>query len=417
MQGNTANEVIIVGGGIVGICSALSLIESKVSVTLIEQNDPGQGASFGNAGTISPWSIIPQAIPGLWTKLPGMVLSKYGAAGVSPLHALSYLPWLMRFLKLCNTESVYRVANSMHILCAESIELYRHHLHGTGHEDLLQDSMYVHAFRNPDEATVSSLGNAIRADKGAEIERIDSSELRRIEPALSHEFKAAILIHGQARALDPGKIGAVLSEKFQKSGGSIVRASVNQLTRKNDSGWIVQTDNDNFSTPKVVVSAGAWSADLLRPLGIRVPLAAERGYHLSFNHANIHLNNSVMDIENHVVASSMSPGLRVAGIADFAKPDSPANVRHYATLRQCARSMIPDLGANEVSEWMGVRPSFPDSLPLIEEIPGQSGLFAAFGHSHYGMMMAPKTGQIVADLVTGALTNQDISDFGSQRFE
>ncbi|MFD1160771.1 NAD(P)/FAD-dependent oxidoreductase [Roseovarius aestuarii] len=416
MPGTTVSEVVIVGGGIIGICSALSLLDNGVSVTLIERDDPGQGASFGNAGTISPWSIVPQAVPGLWKKLPRMVFGKYGAAGISIRHAPGYLPWFFRFLRLCNAKSAAHVSDAMYILCNESIELYQQHLSGTGHEDLIQDSMYVHAFRRLDEASINSFGNQLRLAKGAQVERIDGAELRRLEPALSPEFKAAILIHGQARALDPGRIGTVLSEKFQKAGGRIVRASARKLERQADGAWTIRTDQDTYSAPKVVISAGAWSAELLRPLGFRVPLAAERGYHLSYASTGVHLNNSIMDAENHVVANGMTPGLRIAGIADFAKPDSPPNPRHFSTLRHCARSMIPDLGSSDASEWMGVRPSFPDSLPVIEEVPGQRGLFAAFGHSHYGLMMAPKTGQIVASLVTGPPLNQDISVFGSQRF-
>lgn len=416
MSGTTAPEVIIVGGGIVGICTALSLIESGASVTLIERDDPGQGASFGNAGIISPWSVVPQAVPGLWKTIPGMILGKYGAAGISLWHSLEYFPWFVRFLKHCNEDTSRHVSKAMYVLCAETIELYQQLLCGTGHEDLVQDSMYVHAFRDPDAASVDSLGNRLRIERGASIERIDGAELRRIEPALSSKFSAAIVIRGQARAIDPGRIGVVLSEKFQKLGGKIVRAVVQKLEARQDGGWTVNTDHGAYSTQKVVISAGAWSAELLRPLGINVPLAAERGYHLNFADSDIRLNNSVMDAENHIVASSMTPGLRIAGIADFASPDSPPNPRHFETLRHNAKLMIPDLNDVGSSVWMGVRPSFPDSLPLIEQLPGKNGLFAAFGHSHYGMMMAPKTGQIIAGLVTGTPANQDISVFGSQRF-
>lgn len=416
MSGIEQSEVIIVGGGIVGICSALSLIESGVSVTLIDRDPPGQGASFGNAGTISPWSVVPQAVPGLWKKLPGMIFGKHGAAGISLRHAPGYFPWFVKFLKHCNEDSTRRVSDAMHVLCAESIDLYQQHLRGTGHEDLIKDSMYVHAFRNPDAANVDSLGNRLRIEKGASIERIDGDELRRIEPALSSRFRAAILIRGQARALDPGRIGQVLSEKFQKAGGEIVRAVVRKLDARQGGGWTVNTDQGAYSAQKVVISAGAWSAELLQPLGYKVPLAAERGYHLNFAKPGIRLQNSIMDAENHIVASSMTPGLRVAGIADFANPASPPNPRHFATLRHHTKSMFPDLDDVGSSEWMGIRPSFPDSLPLIEELPGKGELFAAFGHSHYGMMMAPKTGQIVARLVTGSPANQDILMFGSQRF-
>lgn len=417
MQEVQKPDVTVIGGGIVGICSALSLLEEGLTVALVERNEPGQGASFGNAGTISPWSIIPQSVPGIWKKLPGMLLGRHGAAGISLRHAPGYLPWLIRFLRLSDPDSVRRIADSMHVLCAESIQLYQKHLKSTGREDLVRDSMYVHVYRRAEDVSLRSLGNSIRSDKGASLEQIDGAELRKIEPALSTDFKAAVLIHGQMRALNPGEIGTVLSKKFQSLGGRLIRANVKGLSRAETGGWTVQTEQGSIETAKVVVSAGAWSAKLLRPLGVRVPLAAERGYHLSFPNTGLTLNNSVMDAENHVVANAMEPGLRIAGIADFAGPDSPPNPKHYATLRYCASAMIPDLGTHKAEEWMGVRPSFPDSLPLIEELPNHSGLFAAFGHSHYGLMMAPKTGQLVAHLVAKRPTNIDLSVFGSARFK
>ncbi len=154
----------------------------------------------------------------------------------------------------------------------------------------------------------------------------------------------------------------------------------------------------------------------LKPFGIKVPLAAERGYHVSYPGTSIEVGHSVMDVDGHVIASSMENGLRVAGIAEFSTADSPANAARVETIRRIAVSMFPDLHGQDFEHWMGVRPSFPDSLPLIEELPGQSGLFAAFGHSHFGLMMAPKTGKIIADLVSGNPHNVDLSVFGSKRF-
>ena len=153
MTGGDANsqpryDVAIVGGGIIGICSALSLVERGMSVALIDRDQPGQGASYGNAGVISPWSIVPQAMPGVWRKLPGMILRSDGPASVSPRRMLRYLPWLVRFLGAARPENARRNSDAMHLLCSDGPDLYRHHLKGTGHEHLVQDSYYVHASRD-----------------------------------------------------------------------------------------------------------------------------------------------------------------------------------------------------------------------------------------------------------------------------
>jgi D-amino-acid dehydrogenase len=408
-------RVAVVGGGIVGICSALALLEAGHRVTLIERNNPGQGASFGNAGVISPWSIVPQAMPGIWKTIPSMLLRPYGPAGVSLAHSLRYLPWLARFLKEAQGGRAQANSDAMSELCNDAVTLYRQLLQGTGHEDLIADSTYIHAFRNAKSADPKGLGYRMRIERGAEIERIGSDELRRLEPALSHDFEAALLIKGQARARNPGKIGEVLAQKIVKLGGQLLRATVTDLSKTED-GWEVKTDNGEVFADKVVLAAGAWSPKLMEKFGVKVPLAAERGYHVSFENSGLSLNNSIMDVDGHAVASSMDGGLRVAGIAEFSGVDTPPNPRRIKTVLRTAISMFPDLEGQAYESWMGVRPSFPDSLPILDKIADQPGLIGAFGHSHYGLMMAPQSGRIVASLVSGVPLNIDVSPYFSCRF-
>jgi D-amino-acid dehydrogenase len=166
----------------------------------------------------------------------------------------------------------------------------------------------------------------------------------------------------------------------------------------------------------VVVTAGAWSARILRPLGLRLPLQAERGYHVVFPEAEAELRNSVMDTDAKIVASSMEMGLRAAGTAEFGDADAPADPARAAAVERALRGLVPRVGQGRVETWMGVRPSFPDSLPVIGEMPGMAGLYGGFGHSHWGFMMAPKTGDMLADLVTGARVNMDLSAYSADRF-
>ncbi|WP_373635345.1 NAD(P)/FAD-dependent oxidoreductase [Yoonia sp. SS1-5] len=408
-------RVGVIGGGIVGICSALALREAGHAVTVIERHQPGQGTSSGNAGVISPWSIAPQAMPGIWRAIPGMVLRPYGAAGVALSHGPRYLKWLVRFLREARPARVAANANAMHVLCDDSPALYRQLLAGTGHENLIADSMYVHAFRDPGSADINALGYRLRIEKGADVEQIGGDALRQLEPALSRAFKSAILIKGQARALDPGKIGAVLADKLVSQGGQIEQGTVSALSQQ-DHGWSVVTDAQTHIFDKVVLAAGAWSAKLLAPLGIKVPLAAERGYHVAYPDTGLTLNNSIMDVAGHAVASSMNGALRVAGIAEFAGTETPPNPRRIEAVRRTAVAMFPELEGQRFDSWMGVRPSFPDSLPILDEVAGRPGLICAFGHSHYGLMMAPKTGRFVASLASGLPQNINTAAYSASRF-
>ncbi|NIZ63341.1 FAD-binding oxidoreductase [Sedimentitalea sp. CY04] len=410
-----ALDVTVLGAGIVGICTALSLIEKGLRVRLVDRDAPGQATSFGNAGIISPWSVVPQSMPGLWKQVPGMLLDPLGPVAVKP----SYLPqlahWGLRFMREGSKSRIPAISDAMELLNHDCVTLFRQHLAGTGREDLVRDSLYVHAFRNSDSANLSDIGYVMRREKGARLERIEAADLHDLEPALSPEFQAAVLIHDQARALAPGEIGTVLADKFRTLGGEIQRQEVTAI-RPEDGGWAYDTAEGPCRSHKLVLAMGVWSTTLLKPLGIRIPMQAERGYHVSFQDPGIALNHSVMDMDMKFVASSMNDGLRVAGTAEFAGLDAPPNQKRLDGLIQLTRSMLPGLNESDIQTWSGQRPSLPDSLPCIGEINGFPGLIAAFGHSHYGLMMAPKTGRIVADLVVETPANTDLSPFRPNRF-
>ena len=408
-------HVTVIGAGVVGICTALSLAEKGVAVRLVDRAEPGQGASYGNAGVVAPHSIVPNAAPGLWKKLPGWLLSKDGPVRIRPEHALRFIPWGLRALKHSGEAEVRRIAAAMEVLNRDNVALYRRHLAGTGHEGLIQDSMYVYAYRDGAAARLDGLDAEVRQSLGAKMIRLSQGELRELEPDLAPEFEVALAVVEQGRATNPGRVGQVLTEKLVRLGGEVIRADVKGLARAGD-GWRVETSAGAFESAKVVVTAGAWSARLLAPLGLKLPLQAERGYHVVFPETEARLRNSVMDTDAKIVASTMEMGLRAAGTAEFGDADAPPDPARAAAVERALRRLVPGIGAGRLETWMGVRPSFPDSLPVIGELPGLKGLYGGFGHSHWGFMMAPKTGAMLADLVTGARVNMDLSAYSAARF-
>lgn len=407
--------VTIVGAGIIGICCALSLINRGVPVRLIDRAEPGQETSYGNAGVISPWSIIPIALPGTWKKVPSMLLSSDRPLTVKTSFWPKMIPWGLNFLFTANEKSVRHRADAMRLLCEPSVELFKQHLQGTGFEDLIADSYYVHAFRNKDKVSTSALDYQIRKEKGCELELLEQSELAKLEPSLSSEFKAAILIKGQARALTPGRIAEVLTEKAQSLGVEVLNLDIKEI-KKNEQSWDVIGQDKTVKSKKVIIAAGVWSKELLKPLGVELPLVAERGYHMQFADAGIQINHSIMDVDAKIVASSMQDGMRLAGAAEFADPEHSPDESREALLTRQAKTMFPDLQTNQPSFWMGRRPSFHDSLPVLGEFQEHKGLFAAFGHSHYGLMMAPKTGEVLAEHITNDSAKTDLSPFSYKRF-
>lgn len=407
--------VTILGAGAVGLCSALSLRARGMAVTVIDRGAPGQETSSGNAGIISPWSVIPQSLPGLWRSVPGLMFGRYRPLTVRPGLWPRFLPWAAAFLRNGSEAKLRRSAAAMELLCGPAIGLYRDHLRSSGHDDLVRDSIYVHAFRRADRQVLNNIDYRLRREIGAPLELIGQDALRRLEPALAPDFQAAVLIHDQARALSPGAIMTALAQKAAAMGVVFVRDQVQTLVPE-AGGWRIRGAAQDYTASHVVVALGIWSAGLMRGLGLRVPLMAERGYHLEYGD-EVQLTHSVMDMDAKFVASSMKTGLRVAGQAEFADVSAPPNPRIPAQMARQARAMLPGLRAAPQRRWMGARPSFPDSLPMIGPFARFPGLYAAFGHSHYGLMMAPQTGEYLAAMLSGAPVNADLSAFATDRFD
>ncbi len=385
-------------------------------VRVLDPDPPASGASHGNAGVISPWTCVPQSMPGLWRSVPKWLLDPEGPLVVRWRYAAQFLPWAVKFLRAGQAEKLPAIADAMSALNRPNIDLYRHHLRGTGQEHLVANSCYVHVYRRASAIDLNALAWRIRAERGVPMEVVDAATLREMEPALSRDYEAAVILRDQARALDPGGVGKALAEKARRMGANFERVSVERLEPRAGGGWRLTCNDGEREADLVVLAAGVWSARLLASLGVRVPLEAERGYHVVLRNPGITVNNSIMETERKFVASSMSAGVRCAGTAEFAGIDAAPDYRRAKVFQTLARRMFPGINAEDAEEWMGRRPSMPDSLPCIGPVPGQPDLLVAFGHSHYGFGMAPATGRIIANLANGTPPNVDLAPYRIDRF-
>ncbi len=409
-------DAIVVGAGIVGICCALALQDKGFAVRLIDRDAPATGASAGNAGIISPWSCVPQSMPGLWRQVPKWLLDPEGPVKLRWSYLRRLTPWLVAFLRSGRPERLPAIADAMFALNQPSLELYRSLLKGTGGENLVRDSYYIHLYRRAEDARLSDLSWRMRLERGSTLERVTGEELREIEPAVSPDYGAAILIKQQGRASDPGAIGRVLAREVERRGGIFLRGEVRALRPDGHGGAVVDSDAGALTASKIVIAAGAWSARLLAPLGLKVPLESERGYHLVFANPGVALSNTLSETDKKFAINPMDMGIRLAGTAEFAGLDAPPNYRRAEVFKRLARRVLPGINTQETSAWMGQRPSMPDSLPCLGPLPGLPNILAAFGHAHLGLTGAPMTGRIVAGLAAGAPPNIDLSAYRIERF-
>ena len=415
-QVDELSDVTVLGAGIIGVCCALHLQEKGLSVTIVDRLEPGEATSYGNAGVISPWSCVPQSMPGMWKSVPKWLLDPQGPvrAHLSILPRL--LPWSWSFFRNAQIDRLQAIADTMSYLVSDNPTAYRALLQGTGHEHLVRDSWNVSVFRGSGQPNLNDLAWKLRVDRGAPVEVVSRGELKEIERDLSDEYHSAVIFKDQARAYNPGKICKVLADKALQNGAKFVRGEVQNIRPLEAGGFDLAVDGQSVEAKKLVLCGGIWSDKLLRPLGIKLPLMAERGYHLEFQNPGVSLNNSLLDVTQKFIVSSMEGGIRSAGTAEFAPVDAPPNYKRADILEPLTKRMLPGLNTSDAKRWMGTRPSFPDNLPVIDRMPGFENLYGAFGHSHYGLGMAPGTGRLLAQIVTGTQPNTGIDGVSVARF-
>jgi D-amino-acid dehydrogenase len=416
MSEDRSRDAIVIGAGIVGICSALSLRERGFEVTVLDRVGPAEATSHGNAGVISPWSCVPQSMPGLWKSVPKWLLDPEGPLTVRWGYFPRMVPWLGRFLSAGALERLPAIADAMLAVNRPSLEMFQQHLAGTGEEALVRECYYLHVSRSASGANPNDVSWGLRRERNVPFDVLSGDEVREIEPALSRDIKAAIRIRQQGRTVNPGRLGKVLAAKAEAMGVGFPLAEVEGITPLPGGGYRVETKSGPREAGTVVLAAGVWSAKLLEPLGVKVSLEAERGYHLIFKDPGVSLTNSIMDADNKFVTSSMEMGIRSAGTAEFAGIDAAPNYQRAKVFAKHTKSLLPDLNIEPTEEWMGRRPSPPDSVPYIGEVPGYPRLYHGFGHGHLGLTGAPMTGRMIAAMASGEPLNIDMKPYRIDRF-
>lgn len=417
MPDTTSKEAIVVGAGIVGICAALALQDKGFEVSVIDRDGPAEATSYGNAGVISPWSCVPQSMPGLWKQVPKWLLHPEGPLAIRWSYVPRLTPWLIKFLQAGAAHRLPAIADAMLAVNRSSVDLYRQLLAGSGEESLVRDCFYLHVSRSVDGADADDLAWRLRRERGVPFEVLRDGEVQDLEPELSSQIKSAIAIKQQGRTVNPGRLGKVLAAKAEARGARFLRARVMRIVPASDAAYRIETDQGDHTTRTVILAAGAWSVRLLSELGVRVPLEAERGYHLIFKNPGVSLSHSIFDADNKFVASSMEMGVRSAGTAEFAGLDAAPNYRRARVFIRHTKMLLPNLSTDDREEWMGARPSTPDSVPYIGPVPGHPGVFCGFGHGHLGLTGAPMTGRMLAAQVTGEPLNMNMTAYRLDRFD
>ncbi len=409
------SHAVVVGAGIVGVSTGIWLRRAGLDVTLVDRLPPGEGTSHGNAGVLAACSMVPVTMPGLIRKAPGYLLDPAFPLYLRWGYLPKLLPWLTRYLAHANDTDTRRIARDLTPIVADSVSQHKSLVEDLGLSHWVTESDYCYAYTNRRDFEAEHYVWELRRDAGFEPDLIEGPDVQDYEPNISAHIQliAAMKEHGFIR--DPGGYVKALAKAFEEMGGTIRQCDVKDIDLSAGTARAIETTQGRIDCESLVLCTGVWSKPLMRKLGISVPLESERGYHLIYEDATGGPSRPTMIASGKFVATPMAQGVRCAGIVELGGVDAGPSNAPLALLRKQAHETFPNLNAKSEIEWLGHRPAPSDSLPLIGQI-GSSRVYTGFGHHHIGLTGGPKTGRLLAGLITDQPTNTDLSAYAPERF-
>jgi D-amino-acid dehydrogenase len=411
-----SDRIVVLGAGIVGVCTALALQRDGHAVTLVDRDEPGRGCSFGNGGIIHTGGCVPMAYPGILKSVPGMLLDPQGALVIRWRYLASLLPWLMKMLAAAHPKRVEEICQALAPLSTAAKKAYLPLLDEAGATGLLRDRGELYVYRTRQAFDAARWEIETRRRFGIPVETLEPGIIREMEPALSSDYRYAYYQPASAYVASPLKVVQSLANLFVRKGGEIRRADVRQTDPRAGGGALLRTASGDIEAPRFVLCAGAHSKPLAARFGANVPLESWRGYHIMVPHGDIGLRGVVVDGDMHFAATPMEDGIRVSGLIELASVHAPPNYRRADMFVKLAKRLLPAFPDEPASRWMGHRPGMPDTLPVIAPARGHRGVWFAFGHGQLGLTFGAVTGQLVSDMVAGRAPRIDITPYRAERF-
>ena len=409
-------SVIVIGAGMVGVSAALQLQRSGHQVTLIDREGPAGGTSFGNAGILASSSVIPVTTPGILRKAPGMVLNPLQPLFLRWRYLPRLLPWLVPYLRHANSDDVLRIAEALSPVIGQSLQDHQDLAAGTKAERWIKPCEYTYMFKDRSYFDADQAMWDIRRRLGFRWVEYAGDELAKQDPFLSDSHHFAIALQDHGMILSPGDYIADLAKVFTENGGILFKAEVETIVHKNGKATGVRAGVETLSADRVIVAMGAWSGQLAKQLGVKVPLEAERGYHVELWHPNKMPKNPLMVAAGKFVITPMKDRIRLAGVVEFGGLEAGPSEGPFKLLMHNVKTYLPGLTWNDETRWMGHRPAPTDSIPIISDVPGIKGVYMGFGHHHVGLTGGPKTGKLLAMLATDTKPNVDMAAYDIRRF-
>ena len=406
-------KIGIIGAGIQGVCTALFLQKKGYQVTLFDRDQPGNSASYGNAGHFSPYASVPLNRPDVVTDVPAMLLSSRGPLALKWNYVPKMIPWFIRFLSNCRKEKMMHTAKNMHQILDQALPAFDELFEEINLEGLVENKgiLYVWTDKN---LKSRQLEIKIREELGVKQQLVNPKEIHDLEPNLKPFYHGGVYYDYARHARDPRKILIKLFENFSSKGGKFLKLNINDLNFDEDKP-VIRSETQRFIFDKLVIACGAFSKKLTDQLHEQIPLDTERGYHVHFKDCDRLISRPVVYANRGFGMSPMDQGLRVVGTVEFGGLKNPISKNRIKNLVLNAKDMLDGLPEHK-DEWLGFRPSLPDFLPVIGPSKNYKNVFYSFGHHHLGWTLGAISGKIVSTMIANENTNLNLKPYSSLRF-
>jgi D-amino-acid dehydrogenase len=405
----SASRIIIVGGGVVGIATAALLAEAGHNVTVIDRSGLAEETSKGNAAAFAFSDIMPLASPKILLRAPKWLLDPLGPLTIRPSYLPRLTPWLWQFWK-ASLPSRYRASIEtqtalMRLAETEMMAL----VDRAGIAGMVRHDGSLELYESEAELNAASAGWRQREQAGIAFEHVRGQRLAELQPGLSPRFVAGTFVPGWKTVSEPQAFALALWAHAQRCGATFEKAEIAGLERSEAGPSVRLADGTTRGADRIVICAGAWSTRLINPVTrLRIPLDTERGYNTTLPKGAFDLKRQLIFGNHGFVMTPLSTGVRVGGAVELGGLDLPPNYARSKSMLEKAATFLPGLKTTGGVEWMGFRPSLPDSLPVIGALPEDPSILLGFGNGHLGLTQAAAMGRLIADLAGDRTPSIDI---------
>tara|TARA_Y200000002_G_C22658991_1_gene654825 strand:+ start:442 stop:1677 length:1236 start_codon:yes stop_codon:yes gene_type:complete len=403
----------VIGAGIQGVCNALFLQKKGHEVIIFDREEPGCGASYGNAGHFSPYASVPLNRPDVLTDIPAMLMSSKGPLALKWNYVPKMIPWFLKFIRNCSKKKMMHTAKYMHQILDLALPAYDELFEEIDLNGLIKNNGIMYIWNNQNIKS-RELEIKIRDQLGVKQKLINTKEIHDLEPNIKPIYDGGVFYEYAKHTTNPKKVLQKLFDLFIKKGGKFLKHNVKELNFDVEKP-IIRTEVQRFIFDKAIIACGAFSKKLSDDLYENIPLDTERGYHIHFKDYENLISRPVVFSNRGFGMTPMEQGLRVVGTVEFGGLKNPPSKSRIKNLIDNAKFMLNGLSEHE-DEWLGFRPSLPDFLPVIGPSKNYKNVFYSFGHHHLGWTLGAISGKIISKMILEEKTNLNLEPYSSLRF-